>query len=90
MWWGRGTAASGIGRRECAYAAMNGHLAVLQWARAHGCLWDRNTFLSVHGQWWSRIHFDMSRRPNLGRNVNEKSGILQCLNARLFSVRSQF
>merc|ERR1719443_954090 len=27
----------------CAYAAMNGHLEVLQWARAHGCPWNTST-----------------------------------------------
>merc|ERR1719262_62002 len=27
----------------CLVAAFNGHLAVLQWARAHGCTWDGTT-----------------------------------------------
>jgi hypothetical protein len=27
----------------CEYAALKGHLAVLQWARANGCPWDKNT-----------------------------------------------
>ena len=29
--------------RICKYAASDGHLAVLQWARAHGCPWDERT-----------------------------------------------
>jgi len=29
--------------RICRYAAGNGHLAVLQWARAQGCPWDEWT-----------------------------------------------
>jgi len=27
----------------CSFAAKNGHLAVLQWARANGCPWDEDT-----------------------------------------------
>lgn len=27
----------------CVHAAFGGHLAVLQWARAHGCPWDERT-----------------------------------------------
>ena len=27
----------------CELAAVAGHLAVLQWARAHDCPWDKNT-----------------------------------------------
>ena len=35
-----------------AWAAAGGHLAVLQWAREHGCLWDSATcFIAAgHGQ----------------------------------------
>ena len=41
-------ALEGPARREfknvlCAYAAKNGHLEVLQWARARGCPWDERT-----------------------------------------------
>jgi len=28
------------GERTCRYAAEGGHLEVLRWARAHGCLWE--------------------------------------------------
>ena len=27
----------------CAKAAANGHLAIVQWARAEGCFWDEET-----------------------------------------------
>ena len=27
----------------CSYAALGGHLEVLQWARANGCPWDEDT-----------------------------------------------
>jgi hypothetical protein len=27
----------------CAYAALIGNLEMLQWAREHGCPWDRHT-----------------------------------------------
>ena len=27
----------------CAFAAENGHLHVLRWARENGCPWDENT-----------------------------------------------
>jgi hypothetical protein len=30
----------------CSYAAHGGHLEVLQWARANGCPWNRETLLS--------------------------------------------
>ena len=29
-----------VGQKECACAAVGGHLEVLRWARAHGCEWD--------------------------------------------------
>ena len=37
------------------YAAMEGHLEVLQWAHANGCPWDRNTrnFASGHVLEWA-------------------------------------
>ena len=31
------------GTRVCAYAALFGHLAVLQWAREHHCPWNSNS-----------------------------------------------
>lgn len=29
----------------CSYAALNGHLEVLKWARENGCPWDKNACL---------------------------------------------
>ena len=34
-----------MGRIHVVMGAENGHLAVLQWARAQGCPWDESTCL---------------------------------------------
>jgi len=46
----------------CKVAAFHGHLAVLQWARAHGCPWDEKTcaYAARNGHLavlqWARAH----------------------------------
>jgi hypothetical protein len=36
--------------RVCEAAAAGGHLAVLQWARQHGCTWDKEVCSSAVGR----------------------------------------
>ena len=38
------TVARGMDERTCAYAAREGHLAVLQWAHENGCPWETVTY----------------------------------------------
>jgi hypothetical protein len=37
----------------CAYAALNGHLEVLKWARLNGCPWDEMDVCICSGKWTS-------------------------------------
>ena len=39
-----------------AYAAKNGHLEVLKWARANGCQWDWNTWMGAAINGHNEVH----------------------------------
>ena len=64
------------GLMTCAYAAQNGHLEVLQWARQNGCEWTSLTctYAAENGHLevlqWARSPFSVEDRKGLRGNEN--------------------
>ena len=75
-------------------AAYNGHLAVLQWARAQGCPWDENTCSSAGENGllaileWAQVQGCPCDQETLNALEQEKQRLLLQRRAMLEYVRT--